>query len=96
MLRKFNINPNVLLARFEKSLQWFIEDDFLSADFQDACEEALAERIEELEVLYNYGDREKAMKTGRRMKERLQEIDTDSEDFPEWLLEEIDEVLEID
>lgn len=96
VLRKFNINPHVLMARFEKSLQWFIDDDFLSEDFQEACEEALAERIEELEVLYNYGNREKAMRLGEWMKERLEEIATDSEDFPEWLVKEIDGVLELD
>lgn len=95
VLRRFNINPNVLMSRFEKSLQWFIEDDFLSAEMQEACEEALSERIEELEILYNYGDRDKAMVLGGQMKGRLEEIDTDSEDFPEWLVEEIEGVLEL-
>lgn len=89
-----SINPVVIFERFEKTLGWFLEGDFLSYKWVRSCEDSLFERIDELELLHKYGDKETAEKVGERIKKRLLSIEHDDDHFPEYLLMLIDQVLE--
>ncbi|WP_427854437.1 DUF7713 domain-containing protein [Desulfosporosinus metallidurans] len=93
VLRKVSINPQVIIEHFEKTLGWFLQGDFLSYRHASACTEALFERIEELELLCKYGNQEEAVEVGKRMKQRLTSVEHDSDDFPDYLLKMIDEVI---
>ena len=72
---------------------WFLEGDFLSYKHESACGQALFERIDELELLFKYGNKEEAIVVGERMKKRLKSIDNDTDDFPDYLLNIIDQVI---
>lgn len=96
ILRQFNIQPEVIEARFEKTLRWFVENGHLSADRADACIEALEERIDELELLYKYGEEQEALTLGSRIIARLEKITCTEEDFPGYLVEDICRVLDLD
>lgn len=91
-LKPVKIDPEDILWHFQRTLGWFLERGFLSYKLERGCVEALVERISELEFLYNYGERDEAVEVGKKMKERLLTIDHASEDFPEMLLQLIDEV----
>lgn len=93
-LKAVSIDPEVILDNFERTLGWFLNRGFLSYTLGTACEDALVERIEELELLYHCGNREKAVEVATRMKDRLLSIDNDTEDFPERSLDLIDEVIQ--
>lgn len=92
-LKPVCIHPDSIMAHFEKTLGWFLERGFLSYKFKSVCVEALAERIDELELLYQCGSRADAVEVGKRMKKRLLSIDHDTDDFPDYLLELIDGVI---
>lgn len=94
VLRRVSVNPDVIIEHFERSLSWFLEGDFLSYKHESACGEALFERIDELELLCKYGNKEEAVEVGKRMKKRLISIEHDTDDFPDYLLKMIDQVLE--
>lgn len=96
VLKPVSIDPDIIMERFEKTLGWFLEDDFLSYKRECPCEEALFERIDDLEMLYKHGDRYLAVEVAEKMKERLSCIDTDSDSFPEYLLSLIDKVVGMD
>lgn len=96
VLRPVCIDPEVIYKHFEKTLGWFLNKNFLSYKRSSDCTEALFERIDELELLFNYGEREKAVELGNRMKKRLLSIDNDTDDFPIYLLELIDKAVEIE
>ncbi len=83
------------MQHFEKTLGWFLKNDFLSYKRESSCEEALYERIDELEALFNYGDRDNAVEVAEKMKERLSSIETDSDSFPEYLLTLIDQAVDM-
>lgn len=51
------------------------------------------ERIDELELLCKYGNKEEAVEVGERMKKRLISIEHDTDDFPDYLLKMIDQVI---
>ncbi|MHB8077350.1 hypothetical protein, partial [Desulfosporosinus fructosivorans] len=93
VLRRVSINPDVIIEHFERSLSWFLKGDFLSYKHASACGEALFERIDELELLCKYGNKEEAVEVGKRMKKRLISIEHDTDDFPDYLLTMIDQVL---
>ncbi|MDQ7095451.1 hypothetical protein REC12_17820 [Desulfosporosinus sp. PR] len=93
VLHRVSINSNVIMERFERTLGWFLEHNFLSYKHKSACEEALFERIDELELLCKYGSRDDAEDVGRKMKRRLAAIDNDTDDFPNYLVEMIDQVI---
>ena len=93
VLRPTSINSEVIMEHFEKTLGWFLVGDFLSYKQESACEEALFERIAELELLWRYGKREEAVEVGKKMKNRLMSIDNNTDDFPNYLLEMIDQVI---
>ncbi|MDR3599282.1 MAG: hypothetical protein P4L49_02165, partial [Desulfosporosinus sp.] len=93
VLRRVSINPDVIIEHFERTLSWFLKGDFLSYKHESACEEALFERIDELELLCKYGNKEEAVEVGKRMKKRLISIEHDTDDFPDYLLTMIDQVL---
>ncbi len=93
VLKGVSIHPNTIIERFEKTLGWFLEGDFLSYKHASACEEALFERIDELELLCIYGGRDEAVEVGEKIKKRLISIETDTDDFPEYLLMMIDQVI---
>ena len=93
VLRPVSINPGVIIERFERNLGWFLEGNFLSYKHESVCEEALFERIDELELLCKYGNKEEAVEVGKKMKKRLISIDNDTDDFPNNLLEMIDQVI---
>lgn len=93
VLRRVSINPDVIIEHFEKSLNWFLKGDFLSYKHESACGEALFERIDELELLCKYGNKEEAVEVGNRMKKRLISVEHDTDDFPEYLLKMIDQVI---
>lgn len=95
-LKPVSIDPDVIMEHFEKTLGWFLERDFLSYACASSCEEALFERIDELEMLFNYGDRDNAIEVAEKMKERLTSIDTDADSFPENLLTLIDHAVDMD
>ena len=95
VLEPVSINYDVIIERFEKNLGWFLDGNFLSYKHESDCEEALFERIDELELLYKSGNKEDAVEVGMRMKERLISIDNDTDDFPNNLLEMIDQVIRI-
>jgi hypothetical protein len=95
-LKHVSIDHDVVMERFEKTLGWFLERGFLSYKRASSCEEAIFERIEELEMLYRYGDRDNAINVAEKMKERLNSIDTDSDSFPEYLLTLIDQAVDMD
>ncbi|MDR3601630.1 MAG: hypothetical protein P4L49_14310, partial [Desulfosporosinus sp.] len=90
VLRRVSINPDVIIEHFEKSLSWFLEGDFLSYKHASACGEALFERIEQLELLCKYGNKEEAVAVGNKMKKRLISVEHDTEDFPDYLLNVLD------
>ena len=93
VLRPTRINSEVIMEHFEKTLGWFLVGDFLSYKHESACEEALFERIDELELLCKYGNKEEAVDVGKKMKNRLISIDNNTDDFPNYLLEMIDQVI---
>lgn len=93
ILRHFTINKNRLYESFEKTINWFLEDNVLLEEREDACYEALFERIDELELMFNYGDIDEAKDLGRKMIERLVEIETDSDTFPIDLIEDIGRII---
>lgn len=93
-LKRVSIHPADVLARFERTLGWFLNRGFLSYKVESACWEALVERIEDLELLYNYGIPEDAVEVARRIKERLLSIDHDTEAFPDTLLNLIDQAIQ--
>ena len=95
ILRQVSIDPNVIMEHFELTLGWFLERDFLSYKRASNCVEALFERIDELELLYKYGSRDEAAAVGDKMKKRLISIDHDTDNFPEYLLELIDQAIGI-
>ncbi len=72
----------------------FIQEyPFLSYKHASACGEALFERIDELELLCKYGTKEEAVEVGTRMKKRLRSVEHDTDNFPDYLLRMIDQVL---
>ncbi|ODA41872.1 hypothetical protein [Desulfosporosinus sp. BG] len=93
VLNRVSINPEVIMEHFERTLSWFLKGDFLSYKRASACEEALFERIDELELLCKYGNQEVAVAVGTRMKKRLIDIEHDTDDFPDYLLTMIDQAL---
>lgn len=93
ILRHFNINKSRLYDNFEKTLSWFIEEDKLTFERTDACIEALFERIDELELIFNYGDIEEAKELGQKMIDRLMQIESESETFPMEIVEDIVRVI---
>lgn len=93
-LKAVSIDPEVILDNFERTLNWFLNRGFLSYKLASACEDALVERIEELELMYHSGNREEAVDVATRMKDRLLSIDHDTVDFPERSLELINEVIQ--
>lgn len=93
VLKRVSINPDVILEHFERTLSWFLKGDFLSYKHASACEEALFERIDELELLCKYGNQDEAVTLGTRMKKRLIAIEHDTDDFPDYLLTMIDQAL---
>ena len=93
VLQPVSINPDVIIEHFERTLGWFLEGDFLSYKHESACGEALFERIDELELLFKYGNKEEAVVVGKRMKKRLISIDNDTDDFPDYLLNMLDQVI---
>ncbi len=95
ILRPISIHEDVIIEHFEKTLGWFLERGFLSYKLANACEEALSERIDELKLLCEYGNKEKAVEVGNRMKKRLISIDNDIDDFPDYLLNRIDQMIGI-
>jgi len=95
VLEQVMINYDVIIEHFERTLGWFLENDFLSYKRASACVEALVERVEELELLYKFGSPDKAAQVGEIMKKRLISIDNDTDDFPEYLLNMIDQVIGI-
>lgn len=94
VLKRVSINPKTIIERFEKTLGWFLERNFLSYKHESACVEALFERIDEFELLCKYGSRDEAVEVGEKIKKRLISIVTDTDDFPEYLLMIIDQVIE--
>lgn len=94
VLKRVSINPNTIIERFEKTLGWFLEGNFLSYKHESACEDALFERIDELGLLCKYGSRDEAVEVGEKIKKRLISIKNDTDDFPEYLLMIIDQVIE--
>lgn len=46
-----------------------------------------------LEMLYRYGDRTEAVKLAERIKSRLLSIDHDTDYFPEYIIELIDDAV---
>jgi len=94
-LRQVNIHPEVIIDHFEKTLGWFLESNFLSGKREIPCIEALTERVCELEQLYQRGNRDEAVAVGKRMKKRLTSIDHDADNFPNYLLEMINRVINI-
>ena len=94
-LKPVCIHSDIIMEHFEKTLGWFLECGFLSYKFESVCVEALLERVDELELLYQCGSRADAVKVGKRMKKRLISIDHDTDDFPAYLLELIDGVIDI-
>src|SRR5680860_556915 len=92
-LRRVSINPDVIIEHFERTLSWFLEGDFLSYKHESACGEALFERIDKLELLFKYGNKEEAVEVGNRMKKRLRSVENDTDDFPNYLLKMIDQVI---
>lgn len=95
-LKPVSIDHDIVMEHFEKTLGWFLERDFLSYKRASSCEEAIFERIDELEMLFSYGDRDNAIDVAEKMKERLNSIDTDSDSFPEYLLTLIDQAVDMD
>lgn len=96
ILRQFCIQPEVIEARFEKTLGWFLEKgEYLDADRAEDCMEALEERVDELDLMYKYGEVQEAMELGSRVIARLGRITCSNEDFPEYIIEQIQQVLEI-
>ena len=95
VLQPVRINTDVIIEHFEKTLGWFLERDFLSYKRASACVAALFERIDELELLYKYGNKEEAVEVVNRIKKRLISIDNDTDDFPNYLLNMIDQVIGI-
>lgn len=93
ILRHVNISKNRIYDNFEKTLQWFLTDNTLTIDRVDGCIEALYERIDELELVFNYGDIAVAKELGNRMIERLMTIESDSEAFPMELVEDIIRII---
>ncbi|HZK52738.1 MAG TPA: hypothetical protein VFC84_00840 [Desulfosporosinus sp.] len=93
IIRRVIINPDVVIEHFERTLSWFLEGDFLSYKHESACVEALFERIDELELLCKYGNKEEAVEVGKRMKKRLISIEHDTDDFPDYLLNMIDQLI---
>jgi len=94
VLRHVSINPEVIYEHVERTLGWFLEDNFLSAKLVGSCEDALFERIDELKLLYKYGDEGMAGILGERIKKRLLSIEHDDDHFPEYLVRQIDRMLE--
>jgi len=94
-LKQVNIHPDVIIGNFERTLGWFLEHNFLNYKFESACVEALVERINELELLYQCGSRAEAVEVGKQMKKRLITIDHDTDEFPDYLLGLIDRVIDI-
>lgn len=67
VLALVDVNPRAVYERFEKTLSWFLEDNFLSRQRADHCQEALLERLEELRYLNRY----KNFYTARRLAEKI-------------------------
>ncbi|KNZ40315.1 DUF7686 domain-containing protein [Acetobacterium bakii] len=94
VLRQVSIDPEVIFEHVEKTLGWFLEDDFLSYKLVGRCEDALFERIDELKLLHKYGSEGMAKIVGERIKERLLAIEHDDDHFPEYLVRQIDRMIE--
>jgi len=93
VLKLVSIDPNAIMDSFERTLSWFLDGDFLSYKCASACEDALFERVEMLEILYRYGDRKVAVKLAEQIKSRLLSIDHDTDYFPEYIIELIEQAV---
>jgi hypothetical protein len=93
ILRHFSINKKRLYESFETTLSWFLDDNILPQDREEACFEALFERIDDLELMFNYGDIQDAKELGRKMIARLVEVESDSDVFPNDLIEDIGRII---
>jgi hypothetical protein len=74
VLALVDVNPEVIYERFEKTLSWFLEDNFLSRQRADHCQEALFERLEELRYLNRYRSVYTARSLAEKITDRLQSI----------------------
>lgn len=93
VLQAVSINPDIIYRRFERTLSWFLEGNFLSHKETSSCMDALSENLNEFELLHRYGEKEVAEKLGQRIKKRLMTIENDDDNFPRDLIELINELL---
>ena len=95
LLKPIRINAEGLYGRFERTLGWFLENEFLSYKRESDCFEAVIEKINDLELYYNSGYREESIEVGVKMKNRLLSLDHDTDSFPDDLLDCIDKAIGI-
>lgn len=95
LLKPIRINAEDLYRRFEMTLAWFVENDFLSYKRESACFEAVVEIIKDLELYYNSGYRVESAEVALKMKNRLKALNHDTDCFPEGVLTCIDLVIGI-
>lgn len=95
LLKPIRINAEDLYGRFERTLGWFLENEFLSYKRESACIEAVIEKITDLELYYNSGYRDESIEVGIKMKNRLMSLDHESDRFPDDLLNSIDQAIGI-
>lgn len=94
VLALVSIDPEAIYKRFEKTLGWFVEDNFLSEKRVAHCEEALFERLEDLRLLNRYGNQATAGTLAERLKERLLAIKHTDSLFPAALVKRVDHLLQ--
>lgn len=78
------IDAENMLSRFEESLSWFLDGDYLSFKNESACSSALFERLDEFELLCRYGKPDTARSVGQALIDRLLAIDHNLDSFPEY------------
>jgi len=87
------IDAETILNRMEETLSWFLDGTFLSYKRESACSSALNERLDEYELLCHYGDPETARTVGQAIIDRLLAIDNDTDDFPDYLINIIKQIM---
>jgi hypothetical protein len=93
ILAPVRIHAESILERFEESLNWFLDGNFLSYKNESACFSALCERIVDYELLCRYGDAGLARTVGQKLIERMQALDHDTDDFPDVMIRMIEDAM---
>lgn len=94
VLKQVDVSPEAIWERFQTTLNWFVEDNFLNEKDRVACELILAERLEELALLHKSYSQEQALTLAEKIRQALHQIETNFSGFSTWTEAYIDRLRE--